>query len=111
MVRVKVRIPRIDGDPLKGLPQQIVNKFKVLPVPEYLKGFYAGDHLFSDAEVKSEITGEDSYWYINNTTVDDRTGTFRKIQDEKKISVRVVTFECVFSTGSNVVPAAAPAAN
>lgn len=107
LVRIKVRIPRTEDDSLKALPQQIVDQFKVLPVPEYLKSFYPNDHLFADAQVKNEVLSEDSYWLIDNTQVDDKTGTFKKIQDQKKLAVRVLTFECRFASPTT---AAAPAA-
>jgi type IV pilus assembly protein PilM len=107
LVRIKVRIPRTENDSLKSLPQQIVDKFKVLPVPDYLKPFYPGDHLFADAQVKNEVLSEDSYWLIDNTQVDITTGTFKKIQEEKKLAVRLLTFECRFrSTATAAVPAA-----
>jgi hypothetical protein len=109
MVRVTVRIPRTENDSLKSLPQQIVDKFKVLPVPEELKAFYPAEHLFVDAQVKNEVLSEDSYWLIDNTQVDDKTGTFKKIQEERKISVRILTFECLFADPS-VAPATATTA-
>ena len=101
LVRVTVRIPRTENDTLKGLPQQIVNKFKVLPVPEYLKSFYPAEHLFSDAQVKNEVMGEDSYWLIDNTQADDKAGTFKKIQEERKLAVRILTFDCYIASPSN----------
>ena len=119
LVRVTVRIPRTENDSLKSLPQQIVDKFKVLPVPEELKAFYPADHLFADAQVKNEMLSEDSYWLIDNTQVDDKTGTFKKIQEERKLAVRILTFECHFAdpsvaptvaTTATATTAAAPAA-
>lgn len=104
LVRIKIRIPR--GDALNALPQQIVDKFKVLPVPDYLKGFYTADHLFTDAQIKSEAVGEDSYWLVDNTQADAKTGTFLSIKKEGKLPIRTVTFECRFANMSTV--AAAP---
>jgi hypothetical protein len=106
LVRIKIRIPRTENDSLKSLPQQIVDKFKVLPVPEYLKPFYPGEHLFADAQVKNEVLSEDTYWLVDNTQVDDKTGTFKKVQEPRKLAMRVLTFECRFAT-----TAAAPAAS
>jgi type IV pilus assembly protein PilM len=100
LVRVKIRIPRLEDDSLKALPQQIVDKFKVIPVPSYLSSFYPNKFLFADAQVKSDVMSEDSYWLIDNTQVDNATGTYKKIQDERKISVRVLTFECRFASTS-----------
>jgi type IV pilus assembly protein PilM len=106
LVRIKIRIPRTENDSLKSLPQQIVDKFKVLPVPDYLKPFYPGEHLFADAQVKNEVLSEDTYWLVDNTQVDDKTGTFKKVQEPRKLAMRVLTFECRFAT-----TAAAPAAS
>lgn len=110
LVRIKARIPKIEGDTLKQLPQQIVNKLKVLPVPDYLKPAYPGEHLFNDAQVKNEVMSEDSHWLIDNTQVDDRTGTFKQIKDERKFPVRELTFECTFSTSAPATAAATPVA-
>jgi cell division ATPase FtsA len=112
LVRIKVRIPRTDDDRLKPLPQQIVDKFKVLPVPDYLKPFYPAEHLFADAQVKNEVLSEDSYWLVDNTQVDEKTGTFKKITEERKLAMRVLTFECHFAVPPVTVAttAAAPAA-
>jgi type IV pilus assembly protein PilM len=114
MVRVTVRIPRTENDSLKGLPQQIVDKFKVLPVPDYLKPFYPAEHLFANAQVKNEVLSEDSYWLVDNTQADVKTGTFQKIQKEEKLAVRILTFECLFANPSTptatATTAAAPAA-
>jgi len=106
LVRVKVRIPRLEVDALKDLPQKIVDKFKVIPVPEYLKSFYPNEHLFAEAQIKSDVILEDSYWYIDNTQVDSQTGTYKKIQEERKISVRTLTFECRFNSTSVAAVAA-----
>jgi type IV pilus assembly protein PilM len=108
LVRIKVRIPRTENDQLKALPQQIVDKFKVLPAPEYLKPFYPFDHLFADAQVKFDNQSEDSYWLIDNTQADPKTGTFLRKQEEKKLPMRVLTFECRFNKPTTT--AAAPAA-
>ena len=105
MVRVKVRIPRA-SDALKSLPQQIVDKLKVLPTPSYLKGFYPAEHLFADAQIKNDETRDDVYWLVDNTQADVTTGTFKTVKEEKKLPVRVVTFECHFTNTSAV---AAPA--
>ena len=105
LVRIKVRIPR--GDALNALPQQIVDKFKVLPVPDYLKGFYTADHLFSEAQIRMEAAGEDVYWLVDNNQVEDGKSTFKSIKEEKKLPMRIVTFECHFANMSTV--AAAPA--
>lgn len=114
LVRITVRIPRTENDTLKGLPQQIVDKLKVLPVPGYLKPFYPAEYLFADAQVKNEVLSEDSYWLIDNTQADDKTGTFKKIQEERKLAVRILTFECHFANPANLTAnattAAAPAA-
>ncbi len=110
MVRVKVRIPRLDDDKLKPLTQQIVDKFKVLPVPDYLKPFYPADHLFADAQVVNDPLSETSYWLVDNTQVDAATGTFKKITEERKLAVRQVIFECRFAVPSALTTAAAPAA-
>lgn len=113
LVRIKVRIPRLEDDKLKPLPQQIVDKFKVLPVPEYLKAYYPAEHLFADAQVMNEVPSEDSYWLVDNTQVDVNTATFKKITEERKLAVRVLTFECRFAVPSALVAtttAAAPAA-
>jgi len=74
-------------------------------VPEYLKPFYPAEHLFANAQVKNEVLSEDSYWLVDNTQVDDKTGTFKKILDERKLAVRILTFECHFSDPS--IPTAA----
>ena len=105
LVRIKVRIPR--GDTLNALPQQIVDKFKVLPVPDYLKGFYTADHLFSEAQIKNEAVGEDAYWVVDNTQIDTVRGVNISIKKEEKLPMRIVTFECRFANMSTV--AAAPA--
>ena len=105
LVRIKVRIPR--GDALNALPQQIVDKFKVLPVPDYLKGFYTADHLFSEAQIRNEAAGEEVYWLVDNTQVDAAKGTFKSIKKDEKLPMRIVTFECHFANMSTV--AAAPA--
>lgn len=112
LVRIKVRIPRTEDDALKTLPQQIVDQFKVLPVPDYLKPFYPHEHLFAEAQVKNEVLSEDSYWLIDNTQIDQKDGTFKKIQEQKKLAVRVLTFECRFASpaASSPTTAAAPAA-
>jgi len=119
LVRITVRIPRTENDSLKALPQQIVDKFKVLPVPGYLKPFYPAEHLFANAQVKNEVLSEDSYWLVDNTQADDKTGTFKKILEERKLAVRILTFECHFadpstptatSTPATTTTAAAPAA-
>jgi type IV pilus assembly protein PilM len=106
LVRVKVRIPRLEADTLKGLPQQIVDKFKTIPVPEYLKSYFPNEHLFAEAQIKSDVILEDSYWLIDNTQVDNQTGTYKKIQEERKISVRTLTFECRFNSTSVAAVAA-----
>lgn len=110
LVRITVRIPRTENDSLKALPQQIVDKFKVLPVPDYLKAFYPAEHLFANAQVKNEVMSEDTYWFIDNTQADDKTGTFKKIQEERKLAVRILTFECHFADPSITPPAATTAA-
>jgi hypothetical protein len=109
LVRITVRIPRTENDSLKALPQQIVDKFKVLPVPDYLKPFYPAEHLFTNAQVKNEVLSEDSYWFIDNTQADDKTGTFKKIQEERKLAVRILTFECHFADPSVPTATATPA--
>src|ERR1043165_4171488 len=106
LVRIKVRIPRLEDDKLKALPQKIVDKFKVLTVPDYLKPFYQGEHLFAEAQVKNEVQSEDSYWLIDNTQIDDKTGTSQKIQEPKKLPMRVLTFECRFAATTAAAPAA-----
>jgi type IV pilus assembly protein PilM len=105
MVRIKVRIPRV-SDALKSLPQQIVDKLKVLPAPDYLKGFYPTDRLFADAQIKNDETRDDAYWLVDNTQADATTGTFKAVKESRKLPVRVVTFECHFINTSAV---AAPA--
>jgi type IV pilus assembly protein PilM len=106
LVRIKVRIPRLENDTLKGLPQQIVDKFKVIPVPDYLKSIYPNENLFAEAQIKSDVNSEDSYWLVDNTQVDNQTGTYKKITEEHKISVRTLTFECRFSSTSVAAVAA-----
>ena len=88
------------------MPQQIVDKLKVLPTPSYLKGFYPAEHLFADAQIKNDETRDDVYWLVDNTQADVTTGTFKTVKEEKKLPVRVVTFECHFTNTSAV---AAPA--
>jgi hypothetical protein len=63
-----------------------------------MKPFYPKDYLFTEAQVKSDVLLEESYFLIDNTQVDNQTGTYKKIQTENKISVRTLTFECRFSS-------------
>jgi type IV pilus assembly protein PilM len=106
-VRVKVRIPIIGDNVLRGLDQDFVNKLKVLPVPEYLKSLHHGEYLFSKAVEITSVRGEDSVYFINRNNIDARTGASRPLQEERKIPVNEYTFECEIV---GAAPVAAPKA-
>ena len=62
--------------------------------------------MTADAQIKNDETRDDVYWLVDNTQADVTTGTFKAVKEEKKLPVRVVTFECHFTNTSAV---AAPA--
>jgi type IV pilus assembly protein PilM len=95
---VKVRIPVRDGnEALRALPQQLQERLRQMPRPDYLKdmvGETADNHLFGSVQVVSDTTGEDAVYNIDRTQVDEKTGQTKKIEEERRYPVRLLTFEC-----------------
>jgi hypothetical protein len=54
------------------------------------------------------VRGEEGYYYINKNNL-DASGRAQPIQEEKKISMHEITFECQIVAGTNTVAASVPA--
>ncbi len=108
-VNIKVRIPNLPEDPLRGLHQVFVDRLKVLPVPEYLHGFHHGEHLFVKANETSGTKGDESFYYINKNNL-DASGRSQPIQEEHHIPMHEFIFTCQIVGTATAASALAPTA-
>ena len=110
-VVIKVRIPARDGDgainaKLKALPGRLIDRFKALPRPDFLKGMMpVNEKLFRDVQGDIDTQGEDEYFLVDHTQVDDKNGAMRKTEESKKLPVRILSFNCILPATQAPPPA------
>ncbi len=104
-VVVEVRIVVEDKDLSGPVSQDMVDKLKALPAPDWLKPQLGRDLLFSAVQnrgIGTQVT--DSFWYKDDTHIDEKSGDLKPIEKEVRYKVKVATFECALVSGAGAMP-------